>query len=199
MDTNRELDGLLERMVTEYVARNRAAKILKGLLDEAGVGFFPVVDHVTLRTLDIDRRAEQFVALGYAFDETLEYDDWYAKVYRKSGYPALFVDQAYGGDRGKSSIIPGWVNIFGDKVFHHVAVRVEDIDKAVERLKKNGVIFAGNIVGAAGGQLRQIFSSPEMVDGQPFTVLELAERHRGYQGFLPPQADSLMKSTAPSL
>jgi len=199
MDTNRELDGLLERMVTEYVARNRAAKILKGLLDEAGVGFFPVVDHVTLRTLDIDRRAEQFVTLGYAFDETLEYDDWYAKVYRKPGYPALFVDQAYGGDRGKSSIIPGWVNIFGDQVFHHIAVRVEDIDKAVERLKKNGVIFAGNILGAAGGQLRQIFSSPEMVDGQPFTVLELAERHRGYQGFLPPQADSLMKSTAPSL
>ena len=199
MDTNRELDGLLERMVTEYVARNRAAKILKGLLDEAGVGFFPVVDHVTLRTLDIDRRAEQFVALGYAFDETLEYDDWYAKVYRKSGYPALFVDQAYGGDRGKSSIIPGWVNIFGDKVFHHVAVRVEDIDKAVERLKKNGVIFAGNIVGATGGQHRQIYSSPEMVDGQPFTVLELAERHRGYLGFLPPQADSLMKSSAPSL
>jgi len=199
MDTNRELDGLIERMVTEYVARNRAAKILKGLLDDAGVGFFPVVDHLTLRTLDIDRRAEQFVALGYAFDETLQYDDWYAKVYRKVGYPALFVDQAYGDDRGKSSIIPGWVKTFGDQVFHHIAVRVEDIDKAVERLKKNGVVFAGKIVGAAGGQLRQIFSSPEMVDGQPFTVLELAERHRGYLGFLPPQADSLMKSSAPPL
>jgi len=181
------------------VARNRAAKILKGLLDDAGVGFFPVVDHLTLRTLDIDRRAEQFIALGYAFDETLQYDDWYAKVYRKVGYPALFVDQAYGGDRGKSSIIPGWVKTFGDQVFHHIAVRVEDIDKAVERLKKNGVVFAGKIVGAAGGQLRQIFSSPEMVDGQPFTVLELAERHRGYLGFLPPQADSLMKSSAPPL
>jgi hypothetical protein len=64
METNRELDGLLERMVVEYVARNRAAKILKGLLDEAGVGFYPVVDHVTLRTMDIDRRAEPFLALG---------------------------------------------------------------------------------------------------------------------------------------
>lgn len=199
MDTNRELDGLIERMVTEYVARNRAAKILKGLLDDAGVGFFPVVDHLTLRTLDIDRRAEPFVAFGYAFDETLQYDDWYAKVYRKVGYPALFVDQAYGDDRGKSSIIPGWVKTFGDQVFHHIAVRVEDIDKAVERLKKNGVVFAGKIVGAAGGQLRQIFSSPEMVGGQPFTVLELAERHRGYLGFLPPQADSLMKSSASPL
>lgn len=199
MDMNRELDGLIERMVTEYVARNRAAKILRGLLDDAGVGFFPVVDHLTLRTLDIDRRAEQFVALGYAFDETLQYDDWYAKVYRKVGYPALFVDQAYGDERGKSSIIPGWVKTFGDQVFHHIAVRVEDIEKAVERLKKNGVVFAGKIVGASGGQLRQIFSSPEMVDGQPFTVLELAERHRGYLGFLPPQADSLMKSSAPQL
>ena len=65
------------------------------------------------------------------------------------------------------------------------------------RLKSNGVTFAGTVVGPAGGQLRQIFSAPELVDGQPFTVLELAERHRGYQGFLPPQADSLMKSTAP--
>src|SRR5215467_6027006 len=195
MDTNRELDGLIERMVTEYVARNRAAKILKALLDDAGVGFFPVVDHLTLRTLDIDRRAEQFVALGYVFDETLQYDDWYAKVYRKVGYPALFVDQAYPDERGKTSIIPAWVKKFGDQVFHHVAVRVEDIEKAIARLKAKGVVFAGQIVGARGGPLRQIFTTPEMIDGQPFSVLELTERHRGYQGFSPPQADSLMKST----
>ena len=89
------------------------------------------------------------------------------------------------------------MNRFGDQVFHHVAVRVEDIEKAIDRLKSKGVVFAGKIVGASGGQLRQIFSAPEMVEGQPFTVLEFAERHRGYRGFLPPQADSLMKSTAP--
>ena len=137
--------------------------------------------------------------LGYVYDETLQYDDWYAKVYRKSGYAALFVDQAYADERGKTSIIPGWVNTFGDKVFHHVAVRVEDIERAVARLQQKGVVFAGKIVGAVGGPLRQIFSAPETVDGQPFSVLELAERHRGYQGFLPPQADSLMKSSAPAL
>lgn len=192
-----ELDGLIERMIADYVAHNRAAQVLKAMLDDAGVGLSPVVDHVTLRTLDIDKRAEQFVALGYAYDETLKYDDWYAKVYRKSGYPTLFVDQAYPDDRGRTSIIPGWVKNFGDQVFHHVAVRVEDIEKAVERLRRKGIVFAGKIVGPPGGQLRQIFSAPETVDGQPFSVLELAERHRGYLGFLPPQADSLMKSTAP--
>ncbi|MBI3355807.1 MAG: VOC family protein [Nitrospirae bacterium] len=197
MDRAQQLDDLMERMVADYVAHNRAAGVLRVMLDDSGVGFSPVVDHVTIRTLDIDRGAEPFVVLGYTYDETLKYDDWYAKVYRKAGYPALFVDQAYPDERGKTSIIPGWVKKFGDQVFHHVAVRVEDIEKAVERLKKKGVVFAGNIVGAPGGQLRQIFSAPETVDGQPFSVLELAERHRGYQGFLPPQADSLMKSTAP--
>ena len=197
MDRTRELDELLVKMVANYVVGNGAARVLKAMLDEAGVGFLPVVDHVTLRTMDIDRRATQFVDLGYAYDETIEYDDWYAKVYRQTGYPALFVDQAYPDDRGKTSIIPGWVRKFGDQVFHHVAVRVEDIEKASDRLKKKGVVFAGKIVGAPRGQLRQIFSAPEMVDSQPFLVLELAERHRGYLGFLPPQADSLMKSSAP--
>lgn len=197
MDQNRELDGLLARMVGEFVRRNQAAATLQTMLDEAGVGLTPVIDHVTVRTFDIDRRAEPFIALGYAFDETLEYDDWYAKVYRKTGYPALFVDQAYGGDRGRTSIIPGWVQQFGDQVFHHVAVRVENIETAVRQLTQKGIVFAGNIVGARGDALRQIFSSPEMIEGHPFSVLELAERHRGYLGFLPPQADSLMKSTAP--
>jgi len=195
MDQAAQLDALISRMIDAYVARNHAAKILRELLEEAGVGFYPVADHLTLRTLDIDRRAEEYTKLGYAYSETLQYDDWYAKVYRKAGYPALFVDQAYPDERGKTSIIPGWVKKFGDQVYHHVAVRVDDIEKAIDRLKMKGVVFAGQIVGARGGPLRQIFTTPEMIDGQPFSVLELAERHRGYQGFSPPQADSLMKST----
>ncbi|MCP9452658.1 MAG: hypothetical protein NNA23_08245 [Nitrospira sp.] len=195
MDQAKALDELLARMVADYVAHNRAASIVKSMLDEAGIGLAPVLDHVTIRTLDIEQGAQPFVELGYVYDETLSYEDWYAKVYRKPGYPALFVDQAYTDERGKTSIIPAWVRKFGDKVFHHVAVRVEDIERAVDRLKSKGIVFAGTIVGNPGDRLRQIFSAPEMVDGQSFTVLELAERHRGYLGFLPPQADSLMKST----
>jgi catechol 2,3-dioxygenase-like lactoylglutathione lyase family enzyme len=195
MDQGAELDALISRMIDAYVSRNHAARVLRDLLGDAGVGFYPVADHLTLRTLDIDRRAEEYTKLGYVSSETLQYDDWYAKVYRRVGYPALFVDQAYPDERGRTSIIPGWVKKFGDQVYHHVAVRVDDIEKAIDRLKAKGVVFAGQIVGARGGPLRQIFTAPEMIDGQPFSVLELAERHRGYQGFSPPQADSLMKST----
>lgn len=190
-----ELDAVLARMTSDFLAHNSAAELLRQALDEIGVGFVPVMDHVTIRTMDIDRRAEEFIGLGYGYDETIRYEDWYAKVYRKAGYPALFIDQAYQDDRGKTSIIPRWVEKFGDRVWHHVAVRVEDIEQAIFKLKARGVVFAGEIVGARGGPLRQIFTAPEMVDGQPFSVLELAERHQGYQGFLPPQADSLMRST----
>ena len=195
MERGAELDALIDRMVQDYLAKNRAARVLQDALDDTGVGFPPVMDHLTIRTMDIDRRAEEFVRLGYTYTETLEYADWYAKVYRAVGYPALFVDQAYPGERGKTSIIPGWVAKFGDRVFHHVAVHVDDIEHSIRCLKAKGVVFTGEIVGEPGGALRQIFTAPEMVNGHPFSVLELTERHRGYQGFSPPQADSLMKST----
>jgi len=190
-----ELDAIIFRMTNEYLGGNRAARFVSELLDEIGVGFSPVIDHLTIRTTNIDARAQEFVRLGYAYSETLNFDDWYAKVYRCAGYPALFVDQAYPDERGKTSIIPGWVGQFGDNLFHHLAIRVQDIERAIDRLKARGVVFAGGIVGPRGGNLRQIFTAPEMVDGHPFSVLELAERHQGYQGFLPPQADSLMKAT----
>ena len=190
-----KLDALIAPMVAQYVSKNRAAQAIKADLDLVAVGLWPVIDHLTIRTSDIDSRAKEFTDLGYAYAETIEYSDWYAKVYRAPGYPALFIDQAYADARGKTSVIPRWVTKFGDRVFHHVAVRVDDIERAIERLTGKGVMFAGSIVGEPGGVLRQIFSVPESVDGEPFSVLELTERHAGYLGFSPPHADNLMRST----
>ena len=148
MGKTTDLDAVITRMTEEFLTHNSAARVLRRALDEAGVGFVPVMDHLTIRTMDIDERAEEFVALGYGYDETLQYEDWFAKVYRRAGYPALFVDQAYPDDRGKTSIIPRWVQKFGDQVFHHVAVRVENIEQSILKLKAKGVVFAGEIVGA---------------------------------------------------
>lgn len=195
MSQGNQLEQVITRYVEEYAARNQAAAIVKKALEEIGIGLFPVLDHITVRTGSIDSRAEEFLALGYAYSETLSYDDWWAKVYRAPGCPALFVDQAYDDERGKTSIIPGWVKHFGDRTLHHIAVRVADIELSMRQLSAKGVKFGGQIVGERGGDLRQIFTVPEQVDGQAFSVLELTERHRGYQGFSPPQADSLMQST----
>ncbi len=192
------VEKLLAGYVEDFIAHNRAAHVIAMGLHVLGIGFWPIIDHMTFRTKKVEERAKEFLDCGYRYDEKLgviEYENWWAKVYRKPGYPVLFIDQAYEGTRGKGSLIPEWVEAFGDKVLHHIAVRVADIEQAIFYLEKQGIEFTGNIVGDRGSDLRQIFTKPEVKKGKSFSVIELAERHRGYPGFLPPQAQGLMEST----
>ncbi|PIQ97572.1 MAG: hypothetical protein COV67_03445 [Nitrospinae bacterium CG11_big_fil_rev_8_21_14_0_20_56_8] len=196
------MSSSIEQFFQQYLSRflegNRAGQYLARVLDECGVGLWPLIDHCTIRTRHVDARAAEILALGYRFDETigrLDFDSWWAKVFRRPGYPALFIDQAFDGERGKASLIPAWVEAHGDRCFHHLAILVEDIEKSILRFKANGIECVGEIVGGPGSDLRQIFTQPEMREGKVYTVLELIERHNGYMGFLPPQADGLMEST----
>ena len=195
--------ALVEEVVNNYITRfamdSKAARMFSRGLEPLGLNLRTLVDLITVRTLDVDKRAKEFLDLGFEWDQelgVLEFDNWWAKVYRRPAFPAVFIDQAYEGERGKGSLIPAWVDKFGDRVLHHVAVMVGDIERAIADLKSKGIECVGEIVGSRGGPLRQIFTAPEVKDGQPYTVLELTERHAGYLGFMPPQADSLMKSTA---
>lgn len=191
----------IQRYIKDYLKKNKAAGITAKYLEKIGVGFRPVTDHITLRTCDVYKRAEKFLKLGFVRDKTigpkgiLDYGDWFAIVLRKPGLPAIFIDQGKRGKKGETSVIPEWVKKFGDNTLHHVALQIDDIEKAVRSMKKVGISFTGSIVGKRRSVLRQIFTKPEMRHGEPFSVLELTERHEGYQGFQPPQADRLMQST----
>ena len=192
------LDELLADYIRRFLEGNRAGQAVADSLVECGVGLMPLVDHCTVRTHDVNQRCREFVDLGYLYDEAigiLEFDTWWAKVFRKPGYPTLFIDQAYDDERGRKSLIPGWVQAHGDRCFHHVAILVEEIEHAIAVLDKRGFQMAGEIVGTRGTDLRQVFTQPEMKDGNVYSVLELIERHNGYAGFLPPQANGLMEST----
>ncbi len=192
------LDQLMADYIGKFLEGNRAAADFADHLKRCGAGLMPLVDHCTLRTLDVDSRSKQFIDYGFHCDEkigVLEFDDWWAKVFRKPGYPALFIDQAFDGDRGRDSLIPDWVKAHGDQCFHHIAILVEDVDAAIVSIKQRGFDVAGKVVGDPGSDLRQVFTQPEKKDGTVYTVLELIERHHGYAGFLPPQADGLMEST----
>lgn len=191
-------DNFIKEYIKEYLGGNKAAMLTAESLNQAGIGLLPVIDHCAIRTRSVEKRVIELVSFGFKYDEklgVLEFDNWWAKVYRKPGYPALFVDQAFDDERGHESLIPDWVDAHGDKRFHHIAVLVEDIESAIDTLKSKGIQFAGEIIGDRGSDLRQIFTSPEIKNGKVFTVLELTERKHGYQGFLPPQANGLMEST----
>src|SRR5262245_58539277 len=105
-------EALIRRYVDDFVRNNRAAALLEKEHGKVGVGLSTVVDHITVRTFDVHKSARQFLALGFKWDKTqgkngiLEYDDWWAKVYRKPGLPAIFIDQAFVGRRGTTSVIP---------------------------------------------------------------------------------------------
>jgi hypothetical protein len=192
----------VDQFFSEYIERllkaDRASRVMAESLRQCGVGLLPVVDHCAIRTHDVDKRAKAVLEFGFKYDEgigVLEFNNWWAKVFRKPGYPTLFIDQAFDGERGKESLIPGWVDAHGDDCFHHIAILVEDIEIAIENMKSKNFEFAGDIVGSPSTDLRQVFTKPEIKDGKVYTVLELIERHNGYSGFLPPQADGLMEST----
>ena len=195
---SQQVDTFFTKYIDYFLSENKAAKLLEDELSNCGVGLMPLIDHCTIRTLDVNTRAKEFLGLGFNEDKVLgvlEFDSWWAKVFRKPGYPSLFVDQAFVGERGESSLIPNWVNKHGDQCFHHIAILVHDIEHAIQKMKAREIEFVGDVVGAKNTDLRQIFTKPEFKNGHAYTVLELIERHNGYNGFLPPQADGLMESS----
>jgi hypothetical protein len=185
--TRKHIAAVISNYVTTFVESNRAASIIRDRLAAAGVGLRPVIDHISFRTLQVHERALEFEALGFSFDDTVgvvERDEFWYKVYRRPGFPAVLIQQAHEDARGEKSPIPGWVERHTDASVHHLAIVVDRLEDAVQALSEAGITFSGNIVGDADSEFRQIYVAPETRDGEPYTVLELVERHWGYTGFL---------------
>ena len=151
MGSNSEqIDVFFADYISRFLSENGAALYIANELSNCRVGLMPLIDHCTLRTLDVDKRAEDLFPLGFSHDQTLstlEFDNWWAKIYRKSGYPSLLVDQAFAGERGVASLIPDWVHTHGDQCFHHIAILVEDIDHAIEKMKSRKIEFLVRLLG----------------------------------------------------
>lgn len=195
--------SIYDRLVT-YFEKNLAARKYAEICEENG--WDCVIDHLTVRTYNIDKSAEHFIKLGYKYDEMVDYknEGWYAKVYRHPKFPVMFVDQTYDDAPESLQIIKKWVDKFGDKDYHHIAVllpRGVEIEEVISLLKQKGINFPGKVTGPKGTRLRQIFTQAEVVDGVPYSVLELAQRNpdpktgKIYTGFISEQADSLMKDS----
>ena len=188
----------------KYMEKNTATRKYADVCEENGWNF--VIDHLTIRTYDIDIAARRIEKLGWKYDETLDYrsEGWWAKVYRHPKYSPFFVDQSYDDVSDSQKIIKKWVDKFGDKDFHHIAVLLSqgvEIEEVINLLKAKGVNFPGKVTGPKETRLRQIFTQAEVIDSFPFSVLELAQRNKDlktgqvYKGFIHEQADSLMKDS----
>jgi len=188
---NTNVDAVIQDYIDRYCAATSAARIIRSELDRIGIGLRPVIDHLSIRTLDVRERSLEFEALGFNYDDVLgimERDSWWAKVFRKPGFPAIYIDQPFHDHGGANSPMEQWVKRFGDGGLHHLAIAVDDIDHAIDRMQALGMEFAGDVTGLVGTPFRQIYTIPEDVDGHAHTVLELVERHKGFIGFWSPQS-----------
>jgi len=190
------VDKFLREKCTNYINSNKSALKIVENIKQAGIGWLQLIDHVTFRTHNIEKKAAKITDFGYSYIDTLEFKNWWGNIYALKGKPLVFIDQSYEGEKGEGSLIKEWVDEFGDQSFHHIAIRVEDIEYSVEFFRsKLHIEFSSAINGEPDADLRQIFTKPEIQNGKAFSVLELIERNNGYMGLLPPQADKLMEST----
>lgn len=189
-------DKFLKMNCTNYINANKSALKAVENIKRSGIGWFQQIDHVTFRTHNVKNKAKTITEFGYSHVDTLKFKNWWGNIYALKGRPLIFIDQAYEGKKGEGSLIKEWVDEFGDQYFHHIAIRVEDIEYSVEFFKsKLQIEFSSAINGEPHANLRQIFTKPEIQNKKAFSVLELIERNNGYRGLLPPQADKLMEST----
>lgn len=213
MSLNDYLKKVLEKYKNEktiydplviYFEKNLAARKYGEVCKENNWDY--VIDHLTVRTYDVEKAAKSYLNIGYKFSEKVDYknESWWANVYRHPNYPSVFVDQTYSDAKPEQQIIKKWVDKFSDKEYHHIAVLLPqgiEIEEAIEKLQEKGIKFPGKVTGPKGTQLRQIFTQAETIDGFPYSVLELAQRNKDpktgkvYTGFITVQADSLMKDS----
>lgn len=173
------------------------------------------IDHITPRTkLPLGIKAGIFLLDGYEWVCDLDYlaGGWEAEVYALSDQtqPVVFVDRAYPDERGllNNNVISGWIDNFpegslDDYDLHHIALRVDELDWAIDFMCGHGFEFSGDIQVGVPGKLLQIFLKSELVtrkEGEEPVVgglLELIQRDFTLPRslFIDDKADGLMKAS----
>ena len=76
---NLKTEEFFKSYLSLFLSENNAARLLCDDLQNCGVGIMPLIDHCTLRTLDVDNRVKELVSLGFVQDQSLgilEFDNW---------------------------------------------------------------------------------------------------------------------------
>lgn len=106
----------------------------------------------------------------------------------------------------RESQFAAWVVVHGYDV-NHFTIRSPDIERTVAAFRRAGVPMKGSIEGRRGSKLRQsatvaVTENVPVMEGRrrttmpwPYAYLEIAQRRKGFEGFLGPQATHLFEMT----
>jgi hypothetical protein len=57
--------------ISRFLSENEAALYITNELSNFGVGLMPLINHCTLRTLDVDKRTGNLLTIGFFHDQAL--------------------------------------------------------------------------------------------------------------------------------
>ena len=95
-----ELDAVIVRMTADFYRAEEARLECFAAHGRHRWGFVPVMDHFDDPNHGHRSPWRNSLPSATRIRRNDLHDDWYAKGFRKAGYPALFVDQAYPDARG---------------------------------------------------------------------------------------------------
>jgi hypothetical protein len=68
---NQQVHVFFADYISRFLSKSEEALYLANELSNFGVGLMSLIDHCTLRTLDVDKRAGNLLPIGFAHDQAL--------------------------------------------------------------------------------------------------------------------------------
>ncbi len=151
-----------------------------------------VIDHIAFRVADL-KKAEETYTKRFDFEVVqrmalmVKGSPVRSIVIRQPGQPFyIFVSQGM----EENNIITKWVRNHGNAL-HHIAYKVDDIEREIMEWKAKKIEFLTGIIGERGGLL-QIFSKPIEETG---IIHEIIQRDDPKIFFNPENTTALMEAT----
>ena len=68
---NQKVHVFFADYISRFLSKNEVAFYIANELSNFGVGLMPIIDHCTLRTLDVEKRAKNLLPIGFSHDQAL--------------------------------------------------------------------------------------------------------------------------------
>lgn len=127
-----------------------------------------LIDHIGIAVEDIEESLKMYETLGFKFEGTEVVDAQKVKVaFLRCGENEIELLQP----TEESSTVQKFINKNGEGI-HHIAVRVDDIQNAIDELKEKGVRMIDEKPRCGAGSAKIAFIHPKMTG----VLFEITER-----------------------
>jgi len=167
----------------EFKSRYPVVEVFFKSLALVGVGIWPVVDHLLFRVYDGTEKTEELLSLGYVLkSKKVAHESRGSLItsYAQISFPDVLVETPAKKGVGDAA---NWIDKNSESELAGMAIRVEEIEKAVYFLEKQNIKFYYPIHGARSETLRWIKMVLKEAGDQSDSAFFLLERRGAWDRY----------------